>query len=48
VTESGCVVAMLDAPGVTVTVGVAAVTVIEDEAVPVALPYSEELLESGV
>ena len=48
VTLSDCVVVMLDTPGVTVTVGNTAVTVTADEAIPDALPYSEELFESGV
>jgi hypothetical protein len=47
VTCSGCVVVMLDEPGVAAIVGVALLTVTEPE-LPVALWYVEELLESGV
>jgi hypothetical protein len=36
VTDNACVVVMLDEPEVTVTAGVALVTVIGDEVVPVA------------
>jgi hypothetical protein len=49
VTDNPCAVVILDASGVTVTVGVVfAATVTITEAEPEALLYVEELDESGV
>jgi hypothetical protein len=49
VTVNACAVVMLDADGVTVTVGVIfGGTVTVTKLVPVAMLYMDELLESGV